>query len=189
MRIYFITSNQSKFEWAKRRFFGSRIDLVQKELQIEESRAIKVEEVVLDKAKKAQNKLKEPFIIEDTGFCIPSLSDFPSTHIKLVIGTIGINGILKLLEGSKDRTAIFRSALVFSHNGKTQIFVCNDFGTISMSPKGEHLRGFNDLFKIFIPDGFKKTLAEMSDGEFLEYEKKIEIKDHYLKFLKELKEV
>jgi non-canonical purine NTP pyrophosphatase (RdgB/HAM1 family) len=183
MVIHFVTSNKGKFEWACRRLSNSEIQLKQKELRIEESRDIDVEDVVRFKAKMAEKHIKNPFIIEDSGFCITALNNFPATHIKLVMNTIGTKGLLKLMKRIKNRKVMFKSALIFSNNGQKKVFVCNDVGTLANSEKGNNLHGFNDLMKIFIPKGFKKTLAEMSDSEFGTYEKGIEKVDHYYQFL------
>ncbi len=182
MKIVFITSNKSKFEWAKRRFSDLPIELSQMDLQIEEPRELDAEKVALHKAKTALKSVNSPLIVEDTSFCIPALNNFPATNIKFVMQTIGIGGIIKLLDGESNRRAIFRSALVFVENGREHSFICEDIGTISMMPKGSSINGFNDLFKIFIPEGTDKTLAEMSKEEFSSYELRIEKDDHYHKF-------
>jgi len=182
MKINFITSNQGKFEWAKRRLNQGNIELRQLVLPIEESRDLLVEDVVKDKAQKAKMFTQEPFIMEDTSFCIPALNNFPATQIKLVEKTIGVEGLIKLMDGVKNRTVIFRSALCFVNKNELKTFVCEDKGTIPLSSRGDHLHGFTSLLKIFIPEGFSKTLAEMSESEFQTYEKNIEFKDHYAFF-------
>ncbi len=182
VEILFITSNQSKFEWAKRRLEGLQIRLVKKELKIDEPQDMDVEKVAVSKAQSAAKIINEPFIMEDTSFCIPTLNNFPGTFAKFVIQAIGIKGILKLLEGEVDRKAIFRSALVFFKDGALHTFICDDIGTISESPRGDDTKGFNDLFKIFIPANSDKTLAEMDGEEFALYERGIESGDHYHKF-------
>lgn len=183
MKIYFITSNKGKFEWAKRRLKNSDIELEQKVLSIEESRDKNVEEVALFKANKAEEFIREPFIVEDSGFCITALNNFPTTHINFVLSTIGLKGIMKLMEGEKEREVIFKSALVFSYQKQKKLFVCNDIGTFSETQKGENLHGFNELLQVFVPQDFNKTLAEMTDKEFEDYEALIEDKDHYSQFL------
>jgi XTP/dITP diphosphohydrolase len=182
LKIIFVTSNKSKFDWAKRRLKKYSIELIQKELEIEEIREPDVEKVASDKAKSASNYIKDPFIMEDTGFYVKALNGFPSTYVKFAMGTLGTKGLLKLLEGEKNRKAIFKSALVFREKNKEHLFLCEDKGTMSYTAKGTNSKGFNDLFTIFIPEGFTKTLAEMNKKEFLKYEKGIENHDHYCKF-------
>lgn len=188
MKIYFVTSNKGKFEWAQRRLKNSGIELVQKELSIEESRDKDVEDVALFKANRVEKFTKKPFIVEDSGFCITALNNFPATHIKFVLGTIKLKGILKLMEEEKEREVIFKSALVFSYQKQKKMFVCNDAGILTQDQRGENLRGFNELLQVFIPKGFDKTLAEMTDKQFENYEAAIEQKDHYSQFLKWYKE-
>jgi XTP/dITP diphosphohydrolase len=183
-RIYFITSNKGKFEWAKRRMAKFGVQVVQKQLPIDEPRELAVEDVVKYKAQKAQELINEPFIIEDTSFCVDALHNFPATLIKLVQGTIGESGLIKLMEGKKNRKVNFRSALAFVKNKKIKIFICNDTGIMPKSKRGANLHGFTELLSIFIPDGFEKTAAEMSDQEFRQYERQIETKDHYHQFCK-----
>ena len=188
MKIKFITLNNAKFEWAKRRLGGFGIELIQERLDLEESREINVDDVALKKAEGIKSKVKGPFIVEDSGFCIEALNNFPATHIKFVLSTIGIQGILKLMKCEKNRKVNFRSALVYQDSEIKKVFVCDDIGTLAEEERGENLRGFNELFKIFIPKEFNKTLAEMSDSEFESYEKSVEKEDHYVKFAKWFKE-
>lgn len=188
MKLLFITSNKGKLEWAKRRLKNYNIELIQKILPIEESRHVDVEQVALDKAEKASISIKEPFIIEDSGFCIKALNEFPATQIKFMLKTIGIKGIIKLMKGIKNRGVIFKSALIFVDNKTKKSFICNDNGMLPEFPRGENLHGFNELFKIFIPKGFTETLAEMSEEEYKIYEKGIKSQDHYVKFAQWFKE-
>lgn len=184
MKVKFITTNEGKFEWAKRRMAQFGIDLVQEKRELSESRHINVEDVAKGKAESAKKNITDAFFVEDSGFYIEALNNFPATQIKFVIKTIGIEGITKLMKDVENKNVNFRSALVFCSLNEERIFICDDLGTLSAIPKGDNLRGFNDIFKIFIPKGFNKTLAEMSNEEFIAYEKGVEKEDHYVKFAK-----
>jgi len=63
-------------------------------------------------------------------------------------------------------------------------FVCNDTGHIADFPRGDKRNDWGDIMKIHIPDGFDKTLAEMTENEFQLYEQKICAKEHYSQFAK-----
>lgn len=188
MEILFVTSNKGKVEWAKDRLKKFNIELIQKSISLEEPRCIAVEDIAAFKAQKVAETVKEPFIIEDSSFCIETLNNFPATHINLVLKTIGINGICKLMKDEPNRNVNFKSALIFKDGNTQKIFICNDGGILADSPRGNNLHNFNDLFRIFIPKGFNKTLAEMSDLEYSQYEQKIESQDHYVQFAKWLNE-
>lgn len=186
--IIFVTSNNAKFEWAKRRLTKYDINLVWKRLEVPEPREFGVEKVAEEKAKEVMKVVKNPFIVDDSGFLIKCLNNFPGTYLKLILKTIGVEGLCKLAKGCKDRTTNFKSVLIYvdSHK-KIHLFVCNDMGKLPSKPRGNRRRDWSDFMKIHIPKGFNKTLAEMSDKDFKKYEEGIEAEDHYVKFAKYLR--
>lgn len=186
--ITFVTSNKAKFEWAKRRLTKLGIKLLWKKLEVPEPREFGVEKVAEEKAKSVMKFVKRSFIVDDSGFLIKCLNNFPGTYLKLVLKTISVEGLCKLAKGCKDRTTNFKSVLAYvDARRKIHLFVCNDVGKLPPKPKGNRRRDWSDFMKIHIPKGFNKTLAEMSDEEFKKYEEGIEAEDHYVKFAKYLR--
>jgi len=55
----------------------------------------------------------KPLIVQDSSFHIRSLNGFPGAYIKYALKTIGLEGILKLLEGIEDRRAYAEGALTY----------------------------------------------------------------------------
>ncbi len=98
-------------------------------------------------------------MVDDTGFFVSALSDFPGSYAAYVLKTIGYQGILKLLEGFKNRSARFMTAVAFNDGATTKSFIGVMHGTISERPAGDSGFGYDP---IFIPDGFSKTYAELS---------------------------
>lgn len=186
--IIFVTTNKEKFEWAKRRLTKFGIKLIWKKLDVAEPREFGVERVAEAKAREVMKIVKRPFIVDDSGFLIKCLNNFPGTYLKLVLKTISVEGLCKLAKGSKNRNTNFKSALAYvdSHK-KVHIFTCDDIGKLPPKPKGNNRRNWSDFMKIHIPKGFNKTLAEMNDKEFEKYEEEIEAEDHYIKFAKYLR--
>lgn len=183
--LIFITGNRAKFEWAQRRLAKFGISLIQKAVNIQEPREFEVENVVKKKAEAAIKIVDSPFIMDDTGFQIRVLNNFPNSYVKLAVSTLGVEALCKLARDREDKTTNFRSALAYvDTDKKIHLFICDDFGTIPPEPRGDNIKGWNDLLKIHIPKGFTKTLAEMSEEEFKEYEHKIEEDDNYIKFAK-----
>jgi non-canonical purine NTP pyrophosphatase (RdgB/HAM1 family) len=188
MNITFVTGNKAKFEWAKRRLRRFGITLQHKTLDVPEPREFDVEKIVQKKIEIASKSIKAPFIMEDTSFQVKALNDFPGSYIKLGVEKIGVGRICSLVRQEKNKSVCFKSALGFKDKeNKVSIFICESFGIIPDEPKGDNLHGFNDLMKIFIPNGFKKTFAEMSDSEFEEYERDIEKRDAFVKLAESLK--
>ena len=183
IRILFITSNKAKFEWAERRLRKFGIQVEQHPLDIPEPREFEIETVAIAKAISAMKQVKSPFIVEDSGFQVRALSNFPGSYMKLVQETIGAKGICSLMKGKKDRLVHFKSVLTYADkNRKIHLFTWDDVGKIPDTPKGNNLKGWSEFMQIFIPKGYKKTLAELDRKEFSEYERLTEIHDHYVKF-------
>jgi len=100
----------------------------------------------------------KPFIIEDAGLFINALKGFPGPFSHYVYKTIGIKGILKLMENVENRTAYFKSVIGLYFNDDIHIFEGVAEGVISRKARGEYGFGFDP---IFIPQGCSKTFAEM----------------------------
>ena len=88
---------------------------------------------------------------------------FPGTFSKYVYHTIGCQGILKLLENLKDRSAEFRSAVAYCDGKNTKkTFLGVSHGAISHEIRGQNGFAFD---KIFIPNGSMLTYAELNERE------------------------
>ncbi len=104
-------------------------------------------------------KSKEPVFVEDSGLFIHELNGFPGPYSSYVFDTLGVEGILKLMEGAKSRKAEFRSSVAFGSGSKwLATFSSTTEGTIQMQPRGSGGFGFDP---IFVPIWTQKTFAEM----------------------------
>lgn len=157
MAVYFVTSNRNKFAEA-----GKILDfeIKQAKLEIPEIQSLKVKDIVEDKARKAYEKLRKPVIVEDTALYIRSWRNFPGPLISWVIKTMGINGICKFT--GKERTAKAEACVAYYDGKKMRTFSGSVRGIISKKPRGA--RRF-DWDRIFIPEGEKRTFAEMEIEE------------------------
>lgn len=135
------------------------VDLKGKEIQGET-----VEEIAEASVLQAYKKMGKPIFTEDTGLFIKQLGGFPGPFSSYVYKTIGIAGVLKLLDSVKDRSAEFRSAIAFCASEITPIsFLGTSSGKISIKEQGIHGFGFDPIFKP--DDGQNKTFAEMEIEE------------------------
>lgn len=91
----------------------------------------KIEKIAIEKAKSAYNIVKRPIIIEDDGLFINSLNGFPGQYSSYVFKLIGNRGILRLLEGSRSRSAFFKSIFVYTNGTITRVFIGQINGKIS----------------------------------------------------------
>lgn len=172
MELNFITTNSGKREWLSMEFKAFDIDINIKSpmVKIIEPQADSFEEVSISKARQAYDAVKAPVVVEDGGFSIPALSDFPGVYSKYINQTIGNEGLLKLVEG-KDRNAYFITATSFFDGEILKTFTKKIYGTIPLveSPTNSK-NAWSNLWKIFIPDGYTKTLSEMSEAELIAYQ-------------------
>ncbi len=182
--IYFITSNTGKLIEAKKKFSELHIELIQKNIGYPEIQANSLEEVASFGVKYILKKFKHPFILEDAGLFIESLNGFPGIFSAYVYHTIGCEGVLKIMNNNKtNRSAIFKSVYAYGKsNCRPQLFIGDCKGTISNRKRGNNGFGYDP---IFIPNGEKKTFAEMSIDEKNIFSHRGNALNKLLEFLKE----
>ena len=157
METYFVTSSEDKVREAES-ILG--VKLKRANLDLKEIQSLSVEEVATDKAKRAFDIIRKPVIVEDTGLYIEALNGFPGALIKWVLKTIGNEGLCKLV--GENRKALAKTCICFFDGKKLQSFIGELEGIIAEKPRGE--RGFG-WDPIFIPKGYDKTFAELSEEE------------------------
>lgn len=166
--ILFVTSNKGKVASLQKRLDESKFKITQIELDLPELQGDSSKEISLEKAKTAFTIVGKPLIVQDSSFHIRSLNGFPGAYIKYALKTIGLEGILKLLEGIEDRRAYAQGALTYIEDEEH----CRTFtnqssdGTIATEIReGEHAESWSELWKILIPNGFDKTYSELTKEE------------------------
>ncbi|MDE1810941.1 MAG: hypothetical protein KGH66_02790 [Candidatus Micrarchaeota archaeon] len=182
MKLYFITSNRFKLEIARELLSTHGIDVRMKSLELDEIQSPNVDEVAYHKANQALKLMKEPFIVDDSGFYVAGLGGFPGAYLKPVVKMIGWHGVLNLLGDSSRRGATFRAVLVFGDpkSGKTIKFESRVPGIISRKEHGSNNRRMLTS-KIFVPEGSTKTIAQMGKKEWAVFIKRVET-SRYTKF-------
>lgn len=174
MKITVVTGNAGKAASFRRCLEPLGIEVAHEDLDMIEPQLDSIEDVALSKARQAHAVLKRPLIVEDTGFYVEALGDFPGPYNKYVIGKIGVKGYLDLMQGETNRNCRFFSALVYiDAAGKEHVFTSETKGRLAKEPDTTPLRSDSKsvLWKIYIPDGFDKTLNEMNDAERQQFRK------------------
>lgn len=173
MEIHYTTTNSAKVASLKRDLQPYNIRVIHVHLDIPEPRSNDVVEIAKEKVLFAYKHLNKPVVALDAGFYIHSINGFPKAFVNFTLETIGLEGILKLVE-NKDRSCEFRECLTFLEELllEPKCFIGNVKGTLAYKQRGEmqkHL--WSKLGLIFIPEGSSKTLAEMTHEEYLEWRK------------------
>src|SRR5690606_31132106 len=81
------------------------------QMNLVEIQSDSLEEIAREKAKSAFSQVGRPVIVEDDGLFIDESNGFPGQYSSFALKTLGYRFILKLLVGSSDRSASFRSLI------------------------------------------------------------------------------
>lgn len=188
-KINFITSNQGKIKALKKSFTLQDIDvhIFANNLDIVEPQLDNVQEVSKFKALKAFEIIKEPVLVEDGGFEIKELSGFPSVYTKYILKTIGVDGILNLMNNIQDRSARFVSIATFI-DADGQLFQFErEGGEFEISKNKVDIVSpfaWSELWKIIYLKEHNKNLCELSEQELSEYYEKNGSNGSIQKFVK-----
>ncbi len=158
MTIWFMTSNQGKVAEASEHFARFGIPVKQFEFEADEPQADDLEIVALSKIEQAIPHLPNPddmILVEDAGLFVDALNGFPGVYSAYVLETLGVQGVLKLMDhlvsenpiqDGNLRSAEFRAVAVLYHNGQTTVAegVCP--GRISHSAVEGDGFGFDPIF-------------------------------------------
>ena len=164
--IYLVTQNKHKYLEAKSILREAGIELRMLDQKKEEIQSPDVEEIALHAARKAHKNTGLPVIVDDTALYIQSLNGFPGPFASYVYKTIGLKGILKLLEDKEDRRACFKTSIALVSKNMEITFNGETCGIITRSPLGDKGFGYDP---IFMPEGATKTYAQMSIEEKNKY--------------------
>ncbi len=161
--IWFATSNDHKFEEA--RFVLRELGIVPCRLPSKgpELQSGDPSEVAVHAAVGAYRTSRKPLFVEDTGLFIESLRGFPGTCASFAFQTLGLEGILKLMDGTSARGAEFVSAVAYCDgSSEPRVFVGRLKGRVALRPLGARGFGFDP---IFVPTGARRTLAQITLSE------------------------
>lgn len=171
--VYIATTNKNKVAWAIEQCAPHGIEIIPASLDLIEPQADTVAEVSLSKARQAYAQLgsNKAVVVEDGGLLIPALKGFPVTYSKYVLATIGIHGILKLMEDMKgdERYAYYENAVTFiSTDGAEKQFVSTGYkGHIDVKPWPVGTEPtWSALWQIFVPLNFDKGMSLFSKADW-----------------------
>lgn len=103
---------------------------------------------------------------DDSGLEVEALNNEPGIYSARYSGSRdmeqNMNLLLKKLEGINNRRASFVTVISLILNEKEYFFEGRVYGEIIHAKRGEKGFGYDP---VFIPEGYNKTFAEMTDGE------------------------
>lgn len=168
-QIYFATKNKGKVVSIGNVLSKYGIEVVHVPIDLPEPRSDELRTIAKEKVLFAHETIKKPCIALDAGFYIHSLNGFPKAFVNFALETIGLEGILKLVEG-KPRGCEFRNCIAYFDGSLSEplYFESENNGVLAEAQRGvprDYL--WSPLGTIFIPSGRVKTLAEMTREDYL----------------------
>ena len=165
--VFFATGNIHKFNEARVVLGDHGLAVAMLKMKGVEIQCDSLKEIAATSATNAYKKIHLPLIVEDAGLFVDALKGFPGPYAAYAYKTVENKGILKLMEGVKNRKATFRSSIAYcdSDSGETVCFEGETTGEITPT---ERILDFESAFgfdPVFQPKGSKKTFAEMSIKE------------------------
>lgn len=168
MQVSYITSNAGKFAEAK--LILSSWNLIHTPLDIPEIQGSS-EEIVLEKAKKALEVVKTPFIVEDVSLHLSALDGFPGPYIKPMLSVLGPNGLYELVHRYGDYRATAVCQAVYFNPNLSEFILCRGVteGSLVAPRIGSTEHGKINFNSIFKPLGCEKSIIEMPFSEIIHF--------------------
>lgn len=181
--LYFVSDNVGKISTAKRILEKQGLRILPARLSFVERQDQNLQVIAADKAEQAFKELQKPVIVTDAGWYVRAFKGMPGPNAKQFFDCIGIDRLLKALADDEDRYCEMQHVLAFKDHGyETQVFTGTVFGELTHSTRGANMTYlWSDVGKIFVPHGWHKTQAEMSDEEQLQFRESTS--DYYAAFI------
>lgn len=152
---YFATKNLNKLREVNE-ILGMQLE--HRALELIEPQSLDLNEVVRLKAEAAYAQFGAPILVEDTSLEFSAWRGLPGPLIKWFLEAVGAAGILKMLAGENDRSAVARTAFAYFDGKSAHIFLGETSGKIAAAALGESGFGWDPLF---IPEGFEQSFAQL----------------------------
>jgi non-canonical purine NTP pyrophosphatase (RdgB/HAM1 family) len=163
-KVTFVTGNQNKADFLAK-FLGHPVHHIK--LDLDEIQSLDSVEIVRHKSKQAYDTVGSPVLVEDVSVVINALGRLPGPFIKWFEQELGLDGIIRLLKNTQDRTATVAVTYAYFDGASLKLFRDKVLGSIAEKPEyGGYDFGWNP---IFIPHGSTKTFAQMNEEEIERY--------------------
>lgn len=156
--ITFITGNQNKADYLSK-YLGFPVKHYK--IDLDEIQSLDLRTVVKHKLLQAYEEIKQPVLVEDVSLEFEALGRLPGTFIRFYVDEVPFETICRTLDGLS-RNATAKSIYGYYDGTDMEFFESGMRGVIADHPRGENGWGWD---KIFIPDGYMQTRAELDEEE------------------------
>ncbi len=170
MRLVFATNNNHKLKEVKQLLPDTIEILSLKDIDSEDEIAetgSTITDNAFIKARYIYEKFGMNCFADDTGLEVDALGGRPGVYSARFAGPAcrsedNIKKLLTELKGIENRKANFRTAICLMIDGVATVFEGRVDGVITLDESGDKGFGYDP---IFLPNGYDKTFAQMSDAE------------------------
>jgi XTP/dITP diphosphohydrolase len=156
--ILFLTSNKHKVAEAKTILKPYGVNIVASSAKGDEIQSDSVVNVARKAAEAAYAKIRKPLFVEDSGLYVDALGGFPGAFSAYIYDKLSCEGILRLLNQQRQRSAKFTCAIAYCDARGTRIFSGTVRGRISTRIFAGEGFGFDP---IFIADGQTRAFSSV----------------------------
>lgn len=189
--ITYVTGNIGKYYSVKDHFEKFGLDCSFLKYDLEELEVNDITQISHQKAISAFELTGTPTFVIDSGFYIedyPGCPGYPGAFAKRSHVTSDIESLLETMKDVKNRNCEFVDCLTFYDGINFYTFYSTSKGVLSTTIRGDNTKkAKSNLWKVFIPEGYDKTLAEFTDEEHAE--RKSHTPSATVNFIKWYKEV
>jgi non-canonical purine NTP pyrophosphatase (RdgB/HAM1 family) len=145
MRILYVTGNPAKLRTAQNFLQEMGIEIERATVEIDEIQSDSIEKISLDKAKKSFEILKQPLIVNDSGWFFLGLNGFPGPFMKYVNEWFSGENFLDLTRNLKDRRVILKQVIVWTDGAEYKVFEHDTHCFLHKEIKGDSPRMSDNL--------------------------------------------
>lgn len=161
----FITGNQAKADYLAR-WLGHPVE--HQKCEVDELQSLDLREVAAHKARAAYERIGKCVLVEDVSLTFAAWGRLPGTLIKWHLEELGVEKLAQKMHDEIDRRATAAIAYGLYDGHEMHIFEGAVQGTVPLAPRNSEQNGWKgskSWNSIFIPDGYEKTYAQMTDEE------------------------
>jgi XTP/dITP diphosphohydrolase len=160
-QLLFSTGNSTKISMARRACEAYRIQVIQRNLEIDEIQGEDSTKIVFDKVEKAYSLVGQPVVVSDDTWAIPGLKGFPASYMKSINFWFTPRDFINLTEKLRDRSIFLISYLAYKDEKQVKIFQQKREGILLNEPKGESGVACDKVISMLDDDGL--SISEVYD--------------------------
>ncbi len=158
-RVVFVTPNQGRQDDLRRLLPDLEVELRRLDLPVDDG--LPLEEAATRRALAAYTRVGERCMVESTAFELEGAPPRAGAEVKRELKRVGEAAFCTANAG---RAATTRVAVALVEHGQVTLFSGALEGTIPPAPRGEGGHGWD---RVFVPEGHRRTLAELGSSTYL----------------------